>query len=81
MPCRWHPEQCTLAEFCADIARDVMAHIDLAADARVNKDSKPQHDAESEALSDDDGKHEHTKTAVELVDMGGGDDDENVQDM
>ena len=35
MPCRWHDEQCTLADFSAYIARDVIAHIDLAAEARV----------------------------------------------
>ena len=31
-PCRWHDEQFTLAEFSAYIARDVIAHIDLAAE-------------------------------------------------
>ena len=31
----WHDEQCTLSEFCAYIAVDVVAHIDLAAEARV----------------------------------------------
>ena len=41
MPCRWHDEQCTLAEFSAYIVRDVMAHVDLAAEARVTKSHKP----------------------------------------
>ena len=37
LPCRWHDEQCALAEFSAYVSRDVMAHVDLAADARVKK--------------------------------------------
>ena len=32
--CSWHDEQCTLAEFCAYIARDVISHIELAAEAK-----------------------------------------------
>ena len=28
--CAWHEEQCTLAEFCAYVARDVVAHVDLS---------------------------------------------------
>ena len=39
-PCKWHEEQCTLAEFSAYIARDVMAHVDLAAEARVKQPAK-----------------------------------------
>ena len=35
--CEWHPEQCTLAEYSAFIARDVMAHVDLAAEARITE--------------------------------------------
>ena len=45
-PCRWHNEQCTLAEYSAYIARDVMAHIDLAAEARVNVPVNSQNDEE-----------------------------------
>ena len=41
-PHAWHDEQCTLSEFCAYIAVDVVAHIDLAAEARV----KPPYDEE-----------------------------------
>ena len=33
--CAWYEEQCTLAEFCAYLARYVVAHVDLAAEARV----------------------------------------------
>ena len=40
----WHDEQCSLAEFSAYVARDVSAHIDFAADARV----KPPRKAEKE---------------------------------
>ena len=36
-PSKWHPEQCTLAEFCAYVARDVLGHIELAAEARIKK--------------------------------------------
>lgn len=32
-----HPEQCSLAEFSSYTVRDVIAHIDLAAEARVKK--------------------------------------------
>ena len=81
MPCRWHEEQCTLAEFSAYIARDVVAHIDLAAEARVKKPSKPLDDAESEDESDDDRINRRTIPAVELVDMGGGDNDNADADV
>lgn len=43
LPCAAHPEQCTLAEFCAYVVRDVMAHVELAAEARVKK-PKPAKD-------------------------------------
>ena len=36
----WHDEQFTLAEYSAYIVRDVAAHIDLAAEARI-KDNQP----------------------------------------
>jgi hypothetical protein len=77
MPCRWHEEQCTLAEFSAYIARDVMAHIDLAAEARVKKPQRPLDDGESEHDSDDDDISRRTIPAVEFADLGGGD-NENV---
>ena len=77
MPCRWHDEQCTLAEFSAYIVRDVMAHVDLAAEARV----KPLDDAESEHESEDDDLNRRTIPAVELVDMGGGDNDNEDADV
>ena len=79
-PCRWHDEQCTLAEFSANIVRDVMAHVDLAAEARVKKSEKPLDDAESEHESEDDDLNRRTIPAVELVDMGGGDNDNEDAD-
>ena len=75
VPCRWHDEQCTLAEFSAYIVRDVMAHADLAAEARVKKSKQPLDDAESEHESEDDDLNRRTRPAIELVDMGGGDND------
>ena len=54
MRCRWHEEQCSLAEFSAYLVRDVMAHVDLAAEARVHKPGKTQDDAESEVDSNAD---------------------------
>jgi len=81
MPCRWHDEQCTLAEFSAYIVRDVMAHVDLAAEARVKKSDQPLDDAESEHESEDDDLNRRTIPAVELVDMGGGDNDNEDADV
>ncbi len=37
MQCSWHIEQWSLAEYCAFVARDVVAHIELAAEARVKE--------------------------------------------
>ena len=34
--CSAHGKQCTFAEYCAHLSRDVLAHIDLAAEARLN---------------------------------------------
>ena len=73
-PCRWHEEQCSLAEFSAYLGRDVIAHIDLAAEARVKVPVTAQHDAESEVESDDDSPVRRSRNTAELVDMGGGDD-------
>ena len=36
----WHDEQCSVAEFCAHIAVDVISHIELAAEARIKPPSK-----------------------------------------
>ena len=80
-PCRWHDEQCTVAEFAAYIARDVLAHLDLAAEARVKVPVKSQNDEESELESDDDEKPRRARAELEFVDMGGGDDANVDADM
>eukprot|EP00969_Alexandrium_andersonii_P237018 10462543-Alexandrium_andersonii.AAC.1 len=52
LPCKWHSEQCTVAEFAAYVSRDVMAHIDLAAAARAKTPKRPLEESESEVESD-----------------------------
>jgi len=73
-PCRWHDEQCTLAEFSAYVARDVMAHIDLAAEARVKVPVNAENGEESEVESDDDENSRRPRVELEFEDIGGGDD-------
>jgi len=51
-----------------------MAHIDLAAEARVKVPVKPQLDDESDVESDDDNNLRRARNVAELVDIGGGDD-------
>ena len=75
LPCKWHDEQCTLAEFSAYIARDVIAHIDLAAEAKIKKPKRPLQDTVSEVESDSDDAEHRGRPAVEFADMGGGLDD------
>ena len=75
-PCKWHEEQCTLAEYCAYVARDVVAHIDLAAEARVKKPRRaPEHADSEEPDTDTDDGGARARQEVELVDIGGGADD------
>ena len=71
LPCKWHEEQCTVAEYGAYIARDVLAHIDLAAEARIKKPKKQVQNDESDSEVEDE-LNERTRPAIELVDMGGG---------
>ena len=71
--CAFHPEQCTLAEFCAYIVRDVISHIELAAEARVKK---PALNADAGTIDDtqldlDKMQTEAEKHAIDLVDVGG----------
>jgi hypothetical protein len=68
-PCKWHEEQCTLAEFSAYVARDVMAHVDLAAEARVQKHKKPMGDADSDLESESDEPKRQTGPTMDFVDM------------
>ncbi len=73
----WHNEQCTLAEFCAYIAVDVLAHVDLAAEARVKppKPKQPEHaNADDETDDNSDNDNSNKLNALELVDMAGGGD-------
>ena len=77
----WHDEQCSLAEFCAHIAVDLMAHVDLAAEARVKPPiTTEQLDAESE---EDESETERgtPKKNLELVDIGGGDTEDVIDDV
>jgi len=78
----WHEQQCTLAEYCAYIARDVVAHIDLASEARVKPSVKKE--AQEEVAEDDssDGGDEDQRRAqaLEFEDIGGGDAGDVVED-
>ena len=76
LPCKWHEEQCTVAEFTAFIARDVLAHIDLAAEARVKKPRQQLQPDESDSEVEDD-LNKRQRLGIELVDMGGGDNDDD----
>ena len=70
--CAWHGEQCTLAEFCAYLARDVVAHVDLAAEARVKpRPATPAH-LETDEDSPSDAEGAKRRVPLELVDVGGG---------
>ncbi len=81
-PCKRHPEQCTLAEFCAYVVRDVIAHIDLAAEARVKKPRKTpgQEDEESDVPSDSGASERAPRPPPELADIGGGTVDDGADD-
>jgi hypothetical protein len=77
--CSWHEEQCTLAEFCAYIARDVISHIELAAEARIKKAASTiAADAVDEDADSD--VDVNRKPISDLVDIGGGIDDD-VEDF
>ena len=71
VPCSWHNEQCTLAEFSAYIARDVMAHIDLAAEARVKPVQKKDDTVVVVDDCDSDDAVLKNPNVVELADVGG----------
>ena len=84
-PHAWHDEQCTLAEFCAYIAVDVIAHVELAAEARVKAPVTKKNDLEVQAAEDSDSDTEadqrRKSKALELVGVGGAIDDDFVEDM
>ena len=79
----WHEQQCTLAEYCAYIARDVVAHIDLASEARVKpsvKKNEAQDDIADDDSSDGEDVDHRNVQALEFEDIGGGDAGEVVDD-
>ena len=78
----WHDEQCSLAEFCAYIAVDVVAHIDLAAEARVKPPMTQRDDAEADEDTDSETEAERRrkKKTLELVDVGGGAADDVIEE-
>jgi len=77
----WHGEQCTLGEYCAYVARDILCHIDLAAEARVKPSvKKPTADVvDEDDDSDDDAAKKRRVATLEFEDIGGvaPDDDED----
>ena len=70
--CAAHPEQCSLAEFVAFAVRDVIAHVDLSAEARIAKKTQRADQHDGDASSDSDGEWEVKEKTAELVDVGGG---------
>ena len=77
---KWHPEQPTLAEFSAHVARDVIAHVELAAEARIKKPRKTAEDACSDRDDQSEASEGREKGGVDLVDMGGGAGDDVEED-
>ena len=64
-----------MAEFAAHLSRDVLAHIDLAAEARVKKPRQQSQPDESDTEEEDE-TTQRKRPQIELVDMGGGDSDD-----
>ena len=80
--CSWHEEQCTLAEYCAYKARDVLAHMDLAAEARVKPPVKKNVALDVDEDGDSDGEDDRRQAkALEFEDVGGGVMDDTVDDI
>ena len=79
LTCKWHEEQCSVAEFAAYTSRDVMAHIDLAAEARIKKPMQQLQPAESDSEVEDDITH-RKRPGIELIDVGGGEYNDDVAD-
>ena len=68
----WHGQQCTLTEYCAYVARDILCHIDLAAEARVKLTSKkPTAVAVDEDDDSGDDASKRWKAPIEFEDLGG----------
>ena len=75
----YHNEQCTLAEYCAHFVRDVVAHSQLAADARV-KPRAPKNEAVNDSESDDECDAKSKIADFSIVDVGGGGNDDDIID-
>ena len=75
IPCKAHPEQCSIAEFAAYICRDVAAHIDLAAEARSMPKKKVTFAEDSADDTASDSSHGAKRGHAELFGLGGGDAD------
>ena len=75
----WHNEQCTLAEYCAHFVRDVVAHSQLAADARV-KPRVLKLGAVNDSESDDEDNSKSKIADLTIFDVGGGGPDDIIDD-
>jgi hypothetical protein len=75
LPSKLHDEQCTVAEYSAYIARDVIAHIDIAAEARIKKPRPNVDEVDSDEDTDGEDAPIRARRTIELVDLGGGDND------
>ena len=70
--CSYHDEQCSLAEFSAYIARDVISHIELAAQARVKTSVKRDITVGADIDEPSSDEEVQNRPTVELCDIGGG---------
>ena len=81
----WHDEQCTLAEYSAQIVRDVAAHIDLAAEARIKEKGNPSEsagNADAQVDSDDGDERTEPSNVLTVEDVGNvGWEDDNHGDI
>ena len=68
LPFRYRDEQCTLSQYVSFVSRDVMAHLDLAAEARKKEPKPTQKGVESESEhSEGDAKK---KPEISIADIG-----------
>ena len=68
LPFRYHDEQCTLSEYVSFVSRDVMAHLDLAAEAR-KKEPKPSQKGVQSESEQSEGDAEK-KQEISIADIG-----------
>ena len=74
--CSYHDEQCSLAEFSAYVARDVISHIELSAQARIKISVKRDITAGTVVDEPSSDEEVQNRPTVELCDIGGGADDD-----